>query len=55
MEDEQIQSRAGTISYQPPELFKSAGSITGKPVDVWAAGVTLYQMVYGYHPFYNTS
>jgi tousled-like kinase len=45
---------AGTYWYLPPECFDVSGPspprITSK-VDVWAAGVMLYQMLFGRRPF----
>ncbi|CUG89893.1 protein kinase, putative [Bodo saltans] len=42
----------GTYWYLPPECFDTTRTptITGK-VDVWAAGVIFYQMLYGRRPF----
>src|SRR5262249_12347846 len=44
----------GTYWYQPPECFDTSGN--GKPmishkVDIWAAGVIFYQMLFGKKPF----
>ena len=49
-----IPQGAGTYWYLPPECFDVSGPnpprITSK-VDVWAAGVMLYQMLFGRRPF----
>lgn len=46
------QNVAGTPMYMSPESYD--GKI-GKPSDMWALGVLLYQIVTGYYPFNGTS
>ncbi|CAD8047862.1 unnamed protein product [Paramecium primaurelia] len=48
--DGRISNQTGTQAYLAPEVFKGQ-NFDGKPVDIWAGGVTLYQMVYGKLPF----
>lgn len=37
--------------YQPPEQM--LGQTTyGKPVDIWAVGFIMYELLSGHHPFY---
>eukprot|EP00903_Cladosiphon_okamuranus_P009035 g8638.t3 len=43
-----------TPAFTPPELF-GASTTVSPACDVWALGVTLYQMVYGTLPFWPTS
>lgn len=40
----------GTTAYWPPERFKK-GSAANAPMDIWSAGVILYIMLTGVHPF----
>ncbi|KAL3757019.1 hypothetical protein ACHAWU_005505, partial [Discostella pseudostelligera] len=42
--------KGGTVSYKPPEGYDLVGTISNK-VDVWATGITFYQMIYGKVPF----
>lgn len=43
---------AGTMWYLPPECFDAASEARiNSKVDVWSAGVILFQMVYGRRPF----
>ena len=39
--DGKISNQTGTQSFLAPEAFKGS-NFDGKPVDVWAGGVTLY-------------
>jgi calcium-dependent protein kinase len=39
----------GTLYYRAPEMFLGGGY--DEKVDVWAAGITLYQMITGKTPF----
>lgn len=51
---EDIMSRTvGTTAFMAPEMVKasSADSYHGPPVDVWAAGITLYCFLFGKPPF----
>lgn len=43
----------GTIDYMAPEFFKKQPH--GMPVDVWALGVLVYEMVHAQPPFDNMS
>lgn len=41
----------GTPEYLAPEIIQSKGH--GKPVDWWALGILIYEMLAGYPPFYD--
>ncbi|KAG5474783.1 hypothetical protein LSCM4_03960 [Leishmania orientalis] len=41
----------GTLKYCAPELLREYPSYDGRKVDVWAAGVTLYVMLFGGFPY----
>uniref|UniRef100_A0A7N5JC35 calcium/calmodulin-dependent protein kinase n=1 Tax=Ailuropoda melanoleuca TaxID=9646 RepID=A0A7N5JC35_AILME len=50
--DAQLSSTAGTPAFMAPEAISDSGqSFSGKALDVWATGVTLYCFVYGKCPF----
>ena len=40
-----------TITSSPPQIILSKGHDAG--VDIWAFGVLLFEMIYGYSPFYS--
>ncbi|VDD95741.1 unnamed protein product [Enterobius vermicularis] len=41
----------GTPKFQPPEIICWYGIFRGRKVDIWASGVTLYNLVSGEYPF----
>ncbi|NXR12820.1 KKCC1 kinase, partial [Semnornis frantzii] len=50
--DAQLSSTAGTPAFMAPEAISHTGkSFSGKALDVWAMGITLYCFVYGKCPF----
>uniref|UniRef100_A0A8D2LKP7 Calcium/calmodulin dependent protein kinase kinase 1 n=1 Tax=Varanus komodoensis TaxID=61221 RepID=A0A8D2LKP7_VARKO len=50
--DAQLCSTAGTPAFMAPEALSESGkSFSGKALDVWAMGVTLFCFVYGKCPF----
>jgi len=50
---DRFKTTAGTMYfYAPEECFGDGESFAGKPLDIWALGVTLYIMIYRKLPFY---
>ncbi|KPA85237.1 protein kinase putativephosphorylase kinase-like protein [Leptomonas pyrrhocoris] len=47
----ELHRACGTLRYCAPELLRENPRYDGRKVDVWAAGVTLYVMLFGGHPF----
>jgi serine/threonine protein kinase len=47
----ELRRACGTLRYCAPELLHESPRYDGRKVDVWAAGVTLYVMLFGGHPF----
>lgn len=41
----------GTPGYTAPEVLQGSGSYNGSKADIWSAGVLLYLLVFGEHPF----
>ncbi|XP_068601379.1 calcium/calmodulin-dependent protein kinase kinase 1b [Brachionichthys hirsutus] len=52
--DAHLSSTAGTPAFMAPEMMtEHEQGFTGKALDVWAMGVTLYCFVFGKCPFYD--
>lgn len=47
--------RTGTLLFFSPELFSNVKNLIGPPIDIWALGITLFAMLYGYLPFNGES
>ena len=45
-------ARCGTLLYTPPEQA-SKNFAYAKKADMWAAGITLFELLTGYHPLYK--
>ena len=41
----------GTPRFQPPEIAAGLNAFKGTAVDIWAAGITLYNCATGIYPF----
>jgi len=57
-EDDIVQEPAGSCSYFAPEQLRLSEKIDGPPMtiharktDIWATGITLYQIASGLNPF----
>jgi serine/threonine protein kinase len=48
-----LSNRTGTYLYFAPELFLIDENINGFMTDIWALGVTIFLMLFGYFPFYG--
>lgn len=48
-----MQNNAGTKAFTAPEGWTR--NFKGKPLDMWAAGITLYNMAFGSMPFFSKS
>ncbi|RNF22647.1 protein kinase domain [Trypanosoma cruzi] len=46
-----VHGMEGTPAFMAPEVFTGNFELIGELVDVWALGVTLYQLMYGFLPF----
>lgn len=49
--DKEMKDNAGTKAFTGPEGWSR--EFKGKPLDIWAAGVTLFYMAYGELPFFS--
>ena len=53
-QDDTLTKTAGTPAFQAPEAVNVQGlPYEGKPVDIWAMGVTLYCFLFATPPFFN--
>lgn len=41
----------GSPAFQPPEIADGRSSFSGFKVDIWASGVTLFNITTGKYPF----
>lgn len=53
-DDDFVRNTAGTASFQAPETL-TGKHFSAKLSDVWAAGVTLFMLIYGKTPFSGTN
>lgn len=42
---------AGTFKYMAPEVLKGEINLANPAMDIWAIGVMMFLMLYGFHPF----
>jgi serine/threonine protein kinase len=47
----ELRRKCGTLRYSAPEIFTNE-TYQGREVDIWAAGVTLYVMLFNAYPFH---
>ncbi|KAK9718441.1 Protein kinase domain [Popillia japonica] len=50
-EDDTCHNGQGSPAFQPPEIANGLESFPGYKVDIWSAGVTLYNVTTGIYPF----
>jgi serine/threonine protein kinase len=36
-----------------PEVLKNDINLANPSMDIWALGIMMFHMLYGFHPFYN--
>jgi serine/threonine protein kinase len=46
-------AKCGTLLYTPPEQV-AKNFMYAKKADMWAAGITLFELLTGYHPLYES-
>ncbi|XP_053159458.1 serine/threonine-protein kinase STK11 isoform X2 [Hemicordylus capensis] len=50
-EDDMCRTSQGSPAFQPPEIANGLDTFSGFKVDIWSAGVTLYNITTGLYPF----
>lgn len=50
-ESDAISMSQGSPAFQPPEIADGLTSFSGFKVDIWASGVTLFNITTGKYPF----
>ena len=53
-DDDTLNTVTGTQYYYAPEMFKSKGDeriIRGEPTDIWALGITMFELITGKTPY----
>eukprot|EP01086_Lenisia_limosa_P003901 TRINITY_DN18675_c0_g1_i1.p1 TRINITY_DN18675_c0_g1~~TRINITY_DN18675_c0_g1_i1.p1 ORF type:complete len:513 (+),score=98.43 TRINITY_DN18675_c0_g1_i1:153-1691(+) len=50
-QDDMFSKDAGTPAFLPPEILEHKGDHSGRSQDVWAAGITLFVLASGRHPW----
>jgi len=48
-----MMTKTGTVAFSAPEIFTD--SVYDQQVDIWSAGVVLYNMLSGSMPFFDES
>jgi calcium/calmodulin-dependent protein kinase kinase 2 len=55
-DDDTLKSLSGSPAFASPELSQPGlNNVSGKAADVWAMGITLYALIYGFLPFNDHS
>ncbi|XP_037680148.1 serine/threonine-protein kinase STK11 isoform X2 [Choloepus didactylus] len=49
--DDTCRTSQGSPAFQPPEIANGLDTFSGFKVDIWSAGVTLYNIITGLYPF----
>lgn len=42
---------AGTFKFMAPEVLKGDINLANPGMDIWAVGMMMFIMLYGFHPF----